>query len=313
MSIPHQQIIVQREVQDFHGIIWEPHGGKFAIHTLSKKITEAGQKQFSNNPTRNGVDIYQVKQDSTLGFVCQKVGFLQSEKIVEFYFSGAGNIFTTVELEGTSSATGKHSIHFYYIQRISNEGETKTTSQTVKKKTDALIKEKALSAIEDTFEFRKTQRHEISDRKWYAKWDHFGRYFVVYGRKTSVLDKTAKSIKFFNMFGELLNFHNNLTALDGCYFRPRPIDSLNTNQLKKLKKEYKKKYEKMFKDEEQQEKKLQNDIVKDKKKKIRDDFLNNFFLPLREQYEKDIKKYQAIFPIKDEDIAKDEHKYSSIF
>lgn len=249
-NIPHQQIIVQREVQEFHGIMWEPNQGKFAIHTLSKKITEAGQKQFSNNPTRNGVDIYQLKSDPMLGFICDKVGFLPSEKIVEFYFSSAGNIFVTVELEGTNPATGKHSINFYYIQKISKEGETTSTSWSVTKKTQPLIKDKQLSAVDDIYEFRKTARHEITDRKWYAKWDSFGRYFVVYGRKTSMLDKTIKSIKFYNMFGELLNFHQNLTALDGCFFRPRPIDTLKPDQVKKLKKDYKKKYEKMFKDEE---------------------------------------------------------------
>jgi len=51
--------------------------------------------------------------------------------------------------------------------------------------------------------------------------------------------------------------------------------------MKWLKKEYKKKYEKLFKEEEAQEKKVQNAFVKEKKKVIRDDFLNNFFIPLR--------------------------------
>jgi len=136
---------------------------------------------------------------------------------------------------------------------------------------------------------------------------------VVYGRKTSVLDKGPKSIRFYNMFGELLNYHVNLTALDGCFFRPRPKDTLKHQQLKKLKKDYKKKYEKMFKDEEQHEKKLQSDIVKDKKKKIRDDFLNNFFIPLRQDFEKDVKKFQALFPIKEDDMSKDELKYTNIY
>lgn len=265
-QIPHQQVLVDREVQEFHGIIWEPHQGKLAIHTLSRKVTEAGMKQFSNNPIRNGVDIYQLKSDPILGFVCKRVGFLPSEKTVEFYFSGAGNIFVTVELEGTSSISGKHSINFFYINKISNEGETMSTTQHVTKKGQALIKDKQLAAVDDTYEFRKTARHEITDRKWYAKWDNFGRYFVVYGRKTSMLDKQPKSIKFYNMFGELLNFHTNLLSLDQIAFRPRPSDTLKPDQIKKLKKEYKKKYEKMFRDEENQDKKVQNEIVKDQKK-----------------------------------------------
>ena len=34
-----------------------------------------------------------------------------------------------------------------------------------------------------------------------------------------------------------------------------------------------------------QEKKVQDDIIKEQKKKIRDDFLDNFFVPLRREYE----------------------------
>jgi len=37
----------------------------------------------------------------------------------------------------------------------------------------------------------------------------------------------------------------------------------------------------LFKEEENQEKKVQNAFVKEKKKVIREDFLNNFFIPLR--------------------------------
>jgi len=52
--------------------------------------------------------------------------------------------------------------------------------------------------------------------------------------------------------------------------------------MKKLKKDYKKKYEKMFKEQENAEKKEQGDIVKDQRKKVRDNFLNDFFVPLRQ-------------------------------
>jgi uncharacterized protein with WD repeat len=43
-QIPHQQILVNREVRTFHGVIWEPNFNKLAIHTLSKKVLEAGQR-----------------------------------------------------------------------------------------------------------------------------------------------------------------------------------------------------------------------------------------------------------------------------
>lgn len=52
-----------------------------------------------------------------------------------------------------------------------------------------------------------------------------------------------------------------------------------------------------------QEKKVRNEALKEKRKRIRDDFLNNFFVPLRQQYEKDIKKYQDLFPIKEADMS----------
>ncbi len=83
--------------------------------------------------------------------------------------------------------------------------------------------------------------------------------------------------------------------------------------MKWLKKEYKKKYEKLFKEEEAQEKKVQNAFVKEKKKVIRDDFLNNFFIPLRQEYEKNIKEYQALFPIKESDMSDKEATYYNIY
>jgi hypothetical protein len=83
--------------------------------------------------------------------------------------------------------------------------------------------------------------------------------------------------------------------------------------MKKLKKEYKKKYEQLFKNEEVTEKKVASDIVKDQRKKIRDDFLDNFFLPLRKQYEADIKKYENLFPIKENDIEKEQATTREIF
>lgn len=90
-----------------------------------------------------------------------------------------------------------------------------------------------------------------------------------------------------------------LFGLDQVHFRPRPNDTLNANQQKKLKKDYKKKYEKMFKEQENTEKKEQGDIVKDQRKKVRDNFLNDFFIPLRQNYERDIEKFKKLFPIKE--------------
>lgn len=96
-------------------------------------------------------------------------------------------------------------------------------------------------------------------------------------------------------------------------FRPRPTDLLKKDQLQKLKKEFKKKYEKLLKDEEATEKKAQADVVKEQRKVIRDDFLNNFFLPLRQKYEASLPKFQALFPLKESDLADQPAEYTNIY
>ena len=40
--IPHQQVLINREVKQFHGVIWEPNNAKIAIHTNSKKVLREG-------------------------------------------------------------------------------------------------------------------------------------------------------------------------------------------------------------------------------------------------------------------------------
>ena len=49
-SIPHQQILVNREVNEFYSIVFEPQQGKLAVLTNSKKVLKFGEKQFSNDP-----------------------------------------------------------------------------------------------------------------------------------------------------------------------------------------------------------------------------------------------------------------------
>jgi hypothetical protein len=58
------------------------------------------------------------------------------------------------------------------------------------------------------------------------------------------------------MFGELLDFKEDVKELGHIIFRPRPSDILPPGKIKALKKDYKKKYEKIFKEEEQQDKKI---------------------------------------------------------
>ena len=49
---------------------------------------------------RNGVDIYEVVEDPLKGFLVKTIGYLGSEKVTGFAWSGAGSIFNTIESEG---------------------------------------------------------------------------------------------------------------------------------------------------------------------------------------------------------------------
>lgn len=68
-----------------------------AIHTLSKRAIEAGKKDYTLDAKRNGVDIYEMINDPIKGFITKTIGFLPSEKVIKFSFSGAGDIFTVYE------------------------------------------------------------------------------------------------------------------------------------------------------------------------------------------------------------------------
>lgn len=102
--------MIQREVVKFHGVIWEPFHGKLAVHTLSKRILDEGKKDYTLDAQRNGIDIYEMIDDPIKGFITKTIGFLPSEKIVSFNWSGAGDIFNVVENEG-----GKNALSFYMI------------------------------------------------------------------------------------------------------------------------------------------------------------------------------------------------------
>ena len=43
-SIPKQQVKIDREVEKFNSVIWEPNHTKFAVHTLSKKTLRPGER-----------------------------------------------------------------------------------------------------------------------------------------------------------------------------------------------------------------------------------------------------------------------------
>ena len=52
---------------------------------------------FSNETSKNLVDLYQIKSDATLGFHLKVLGQMASEKVLEVHFSGAGNVLCTID------------------------------------------------------------------------------------------------------------------------------------------------------------------------------------------------------------------------
>ena len=96
-------------------------------------------------------------------------------------------------------------------------------------------------------------------------------------------------------------------------FRPRPTNILSTKEVKALQKDYRKKYGKIYREEEIKERKLVQSKIRDEKKVIRDEFLNNFFLPLRRKYEQNIEQYEALWPLKDNQMADEEQTVDHIY
>lgn len=65
-----------------------------------------------------------------------------------------------------------------------------------------------------------------------------------------------------------------------------------------LKAEFRKKYGKQYKEEERKDTNIHNDEVRAMKTIITNEFLNSFFLPLRQKYEADLDWYKANWSIK---------------
>jgi hypothetical protein len=105
------QININRDIIKFHTCVFEPTQAKLAVHAESKRIIEQGQANFSNEKSKNLVELFQIKSDNINGFTSKHLGTLASEKIQEVHFSGAGNLFCTIDIEGTN----KTSLNFYMI------------------------------------------------------------------------------------------------------------------------------------------------------------------------------------------------------
>jgi hypothetical protein len=169
-----------------------------------------------------------------------------------------------------------------------------------------------LASEEVKYDFKKTAKQDVSESRHNAVWDPTGRYLAIYGVKRSHIDKQEKSIKFYSIFGEPINNYEKIPNLQLFKWRPRP-SILKASEVAKLKKEYKVKYAKKFKEEEQKDKKEVNDVVKVAKKKIRDEFLENFFLPLRRDFEQQRPAFEKLWPLKASDFLEHTVEFEAIY
>jgi len=83
-----------------------------AVLTLSKKESTSG---INMDAKRQGVDIFQVEHDKLKGFIVNEIGAHPAERVTEFSWSPAGQIFCTLEKDG-AYATAKSIWNWYFIE-----------------------------------------------------------------------------------------------------------------------------------------------------------------------------------------------------
>ena len=304
----HQQIHVNREVFEFIGVYWEPNHFKLTIHTLAKREVEFGKRDYSVDAKRMGIDIYEMHKDPQTGFEVKLIGFHPSEKVTDFKWSPAGDVFAICEKDGLGT-TAKLIWSFYLIVMSESQEMTGGTAGPKKEGIKATKLAKYMSntnsmqASDVKYEFRKTARHEITDGKTEAEWDQFGRYMCIFGvKKAGPFDREKRSIKIFSLMGDQLLAIEKLPELSDFKFRPRPKNILTKKEQTTLKAEFRKKYGKQYKEEERKDTTIHNDEVRAMKHTVTSAFLNSFFLPLRQKYEADLDWYKTNWSIKQSEM-----------
>lgn len=109
---PHQMIKVHRDLIDLLGVYWEPNGRMLAVLTLSRKEVTSG---INMDAKRQGVDIFQVEHDNLKGFIVKEIGAHPSDRVTDFSWSPAGDVFCTLEKDG-AYATAKSVWNWYFIE-----------------------------------------------------------------------------------------------------------------------------------------------------------------------------------------------------
>ena len=246
----------------------------------------------------------------------REIGAHQSDRLVDFCWSPAGEVFVALEKDGPG-VMAKQIWNFYLIEEQEAVLAAQGPQQILGKRSyidKETKKSNKMAAEEVRFEFKKTGRHEAHDQRPNGVWDRFGRFFVSHGvRGPGLFDKEKRNIKIYSMFGEPLQAIEQIPEMNQFSFRPRPDDILGKKEMKDLKTNYRKKYGKIYREEEFKERQVIQAKVRSEKKVVRDEFLENFFLPLRRKYEENIEQYEALFPVKEEHLAAEDQVIDHVY
>lgn len=269
---------------------------------LAKREVELGKANLTVDAKRNGIDIYKMNHKKEGGFEVLMVGVHPSEKVTQFTWSPAGEIFALCERESVSiNAKNVWSFYMTMTSEVHTEQHVQIKEQKVEKgKINILNDKNIMGAVDSKFEFRKTARHEITDALCETAWDSLGRYVCIYGvKKPGPFDKEKRSVRIFSIMGQQLHQVEKLDQLSGFMWRPRPNSNLDKKSMQKLKKEFRDRYGKQYRDEERKDTTNQQNEDRERKATIINQFLNNFYLPQRQKYENDIEWYKTNWPIKE--------------
>ena len=132
-----------------------------------------------------------------------EIGAHQAERVFDFSWSPAGEIFCTLEKDG-NFASAKSVWNWYFLEEQQPVLAAEAPKPTLGKagKQLELKKTNKMAAAASTWEFKKTARHEAMDSNPRGVWDKFGRFFVSHGQRgPGLFDKELRNIKIFSMLG----------------------------------------------------------------------------------------------------------------
>ena len=88
-----------------------------------------------------------------------------------------------------------------------------------------------LKGADEKFEFKKTSRFDTKEQGVEGFWDPVGRFYAIVGITKQKSDKSEKSVRFFNVLGELINKVDKLKSIQQFSWRPKPKFLLSEAEL----------------------------------------------------------------------------------